>query len=68
MKQKYKVVIGIKEGMFSKSVDEPVYFDDLEKAKEYIRKKRKELQENLWFYKVWEFGKEDYIDMGLVVE
>ena len=62
---RYKVIIGIKEDIFSKTIDKPVYFNDLEKAKEYIQKRKEELKDKLWFYKIWEFGKEDYKDMSL---
>jgi len=66
--EKYKVVIGseVKGSFGKKGVDAPKYFDSLEKVRDYIAKRKKEIlvdKQDVWFVKVWEFGKEDYIDM-----
>ncbi len=71
--QKYKLVIGTElPGCFGKKgVDKPRLFNTLEDLKKYYQKRKKEIEKDnwkIWFVKVWEFGKEDYIDMDIDLE
>ena len=66
----FKLIVGsisVDDSWGSKSIDKPVYFDTLEEAKTYLSKRKTEIEKvgmKIWFYKVWEFGKQDYKDMG----
>ena len=67
----YKLIISIKEGIFSKTVDTPRYFHTLEEVRAYFQKRKQEIEQNnqkIWFCKVGEFGKEDYVDTGMIFE
>ncbi|PIN74084.1 hypothetical protein COV20_00525 [Candidatus Woesearchaeota archaeon CG10_big_fil_rev_8_21_14_0_10_45_16] len=67
---RYKIIIASIDPFdtFSgKSVERPEYFTTLEEVKEYYLKQQRKIEgsrRKIWFYKVWEFGKEDYQDMG----
>ncbi|MBI2572450.1 hypothetical protein HYV86_01210 [Candidatus Woesearchaeota archaeon] len=70
MNNKYKLIVGVCEGegaFQQREMFEPLYFDTLEQVrKEYAKILRdvKSSNKKIWFAKVWEFGKEDYKDMG----
>ena len=67
---KFKLIIGsisLNEDLFSRNIDNPVYSDSLEELSEILTKRKQEIEKKdrkIWFYKVWEFGKADYMDMG----
>ncbi len=70
MHTKYKLIVGVcaGEGLLQhKEVFAPLYFHTLEEVRIEYGKITIQVQESgkkVWFAKVWEFGKEDYHDMG----
>ena len=70
MQGKYKLIVGVCEGeglLQHKELFEPLYFDTLIEVKEaysQVKIQIKNSPKKIWFARVWEFGKEDYKDMG----
>ena len=63
------IVASIKgEGLLaSKHVEKPYYFNSVHETKLFLIQRKEELEKEekkIWFYRVWEFGKEDYYDLG----
>ena len=66
----FKLIIASIKGnglLAEKHVEKPYYFNSTEEAKRFLLQRKKALEQErkaIWFYRIWEFGKEDYKDLA----